>query len=143
MKTHLLTPKFYLSWLCFSNGKQISITVCSVGLSLKQLFMFRILDSSHTITYILMRCFLRSWNGNIYNWRTSECCDWCVCMRSCLVLEVLCFLIWFGSCMKGNKRLSEYRWILKITCVCWKVFNSFTHFLMSISVNYGKLHGIV
>ena len=47
MKTHLLTAVFYLSWLGFSSGKQISITVCKSWTKFKQVFIFRILDSSH------------------------------------------------------------------------------------------------
>ena len=47
MKTHLLTAVFYLSWLGFSSGKQISITVCKSWTKFKQVLIFRILDSSH------------------------------------------------------------------------------------------------
>ena len=39
MKNHPFTVMFYSSWFCFSNGKQISSTVCRARLILKQAFL--------------------------------------------------------------------------------------------------------
>ena len=54
----------------------------------KQAFIFRHLDPSSTNTYILLHCFLGSWNRNIHNWWTRELWLSAWCAYACLLVSL-------------------------------------------------------